>query len=90
MPAKVDTKTIKERSKILHRLNTELSSKYQRQFIGETVEILLENDDEQIYGLSKRYFKVYPETTNKKLKQNDLIKVKLVRYCKNGLYGEVL
>ena len=87
---RVNAKTIKERSKIVHRLNTELSSKYQRQFIGETAEILLENDNGQIYGLSERYFKVYPEKTKKKLKQNDLIRVKLVEYGKKGMYGDVL
>ena len=90
MQIRVKPKIIKERSKILHLLNAELSSKFQRQFIGETAEILLEKDDGQIYGLSERYFKVYPEKTQKKLKQNDLIKVKLARYGQKGLYGEVL
>jgi threonylcarbamoyladenosine tRNA methylthiotransferase MtaB len=90
MQTRVDTKIVKERSKILHRLNAKLSSQYQRQFIGESAEILLEKDDGKIYGLSERYFKVYPEKTKKKLKQNDLLRVKLVRYGKKGLYGDVL
>jgi threonylcarbamoyladenosine tRNA methylthiotransferase MtaB len=81
----VDIKIIKKRSKILHKLNIQLSAEFQRQFIGETAEILLESDNGQIYGLSERYFKVYPENTNKKLKQNELIKVKLVRYNKHEL-----
>ncbi|MBN1805237.1 MAG: tRNA (N(6)-L-threonylcarbamoyladenosine(37)-C(2))-methylthiotransferase MtaB [Sedimentisphaerales bacterium] len=90
MPDRVNIKNIKERSKILHRLDTQLRSQFQRQFIGETAEILLENNDEQIYGLSERYFRVYPEKTKKKLMKNDLIKVKLVRYTNDALYGEVL
>ena len=83
---------MKQIVKIYHRLNTELSSKFHRQFIGETAEILPEKDGGQIYGpgLSERYFKVYPEKTQTKLKQNDLIRLKLVGYGKKGLYGEVL
>ena len=50
----------------------------------------IEKSDGQIYGLSERYFKVYPEKTQKKLKQNDLIMVKLVKYGKKVLYGDVL
>ncbi len=65
MQGRVNIKIIKERSKILHSLNTELSQKFQQQFIGETAEILLENDDGQIYGRSERYFMVYLEKTRK-------------------------
>ncbi|MHC4726431.1 MAG: tRNA (N(6)-L-threonylcarbamoyladenosine(37)-C(2))-methylthiotransferase MtaB [Planctomycetota bacterium] len=90
MQGRVNIKTIKERSKILHCLNIELSQKFQRQFIGQTAEILLENDDVQIFGRSERYFMVYLEKTKKKLKKNDLIRVKLVRYGKRGMYGNVL
>ncbi len=87
MQAKVDMKTVKERSKILQRLNIELSQKFQRQFLGQTAEILLENDNGQIYGRSERYFMVYLEKTSKKLRKNDLIKAKLVRYGKQGMCG---
>ena len=90
MHNRVDIKTIKERSKILHRLNIELSQKFQQQFIGETAEILLENDDGQIYGRSERYFMVYLEKTGKKLKKNDLIRTKLIRYGEHGMYGNIL
>ncbi|HUU16466.1 MAG TPA: tRNA (N(6)-L-threonylcarbamoyladenosine(37)-C(2))-methylthiotransferase MtaB [Sedimentisphaerales bacterium] len=90
MQGRVGIKDIKERSKILHRLNIELSQKFQRQFIGQTAEILLENDDEQIYGRSERYFMVYLEKTRKKLKKNDLIRAKLVRYGEHGMYGDEL
>lgn len=90
MQGRVDIKIVKERSEILHRLNIELSQKFQQQFIGETAEILLENDNEQIYGRSERYFMVYLEKTRKKLKKNDLIRAKLVRYGENGICGDVL
>ena len=90
MQNRVNTKTIKERSKILHRLNIELSQKFQQQFIGEIAEILLENDDEQIYGRSERYFMVHLEKTGKKLKKNDLIRTKIIRNGENGMYGNLL
>jgi len=90
MHNRVNIKTIKERSKILRRLNIELSQKFQQQFIGETAEILLEKDDGQIYGRSERYFMVYLEKTGKKLKKNDLIRTKLIRYGEYGMYGNVL
>jgi threonylcarbamoyladenosine tRNA methylthiotransferase MtaB len=90
MQDRVNVQVIKERSKILRRLNIELSRKFQRQFIGQTAEILLENENGQICGRSERYFMVYLEKTWGKLKKNDLIKVKLVKYGEYGLYGEVL
>ncbi|MBW7992403.1 MAG: hypothetical protein FVQ84_20640 [Planctomycetes bacterium] len=67
-----------------------MSQKFQEQFIGETAEILLENDDRQIYGRSERYFIVCLEKAGKKLKKNDLVRTKLVRYGKHGMYGNVL
>ncbi len=86
----VDNRVIKDRSKILHNLNIELGQKYQQQFLGETAEILLENDDGEYYGRSERYFMVYLEKTEKKLKKNDLIRVKLVKYGKHGMIGQEL
>jgi len=88
----VDNRVIKDRSRILHNLNIELSQKFQQQFIGETAEILLENDDGQFCGRSERYFMVYleKEKTEKTLKKNDLIRVKLVKYGKHGMLGQTL
>ena len=86
----VDNRVIKDRSKILHNLNIELGRKYRQQFLGETAEILLENDDGEYYGRNERYFMVYLEKTGKKLKKNDLIRVKLVKYGKHGMLGQAL
>jgi tRNA A37 methylthiotransferase MiaB len=86
----VDNRVIKDRSKILHNLNIELGQKYRQQFLGETAEILLENNDGQLCGRSERYFMVYLEKTEKKLKKNDMIRVKLVKYGKHGMLGQAL
>jgi len=86
----VDNRVIKDRSKILHNLNIELGQKYRQQFLGETAEILLENNDGDYYGRSERYFMVYLEKTGKKLKKNDLVRVNLLENSKNGLMGQIL
>ncbi len=86
----VDNRVIKERSKILRNLNIELSQKFQQQFLGETAEILLENDDGQYYGRSERYFMVYLEKTDKKLKKNDLVRARLINNNEHKIIGQIL
>jgi threonylcarbamoyladenosine tRNA methylthiotransferase MtaB len=39
----VDKKVIRERSEILHELQSELARKYRQQFLGETAQVLIEN-----------------------------------------------
>ncbi|MFB0554596.1 MAG: tRNA (N(6)-L-threonylcarbamoyladenosine(37)-C(2))-methylthiotransferase MtaB [Phycisphaerae bacterium] len=90
MQGAVDNRVIKERSKILHNLNIELNQKFQQQFIGETAEILLENDDGQFCGRSERYFMVYLEKTEKKLKKNDLVRVRLLKNNNQRTIGQIL
>jgi threonylcarbamoyladenosine tRNA methylthiotransferase MtaB len=87
MQSAVDNRVIKKRSEILRDLDVESGLKYRRQFIGETAEILLENDNGQLCGRSERYFMVYLKKAEKKLKKNDLVKVKLVENHKNGIIG---
>ncbi len=86
----VDNRVIKDRSKILHNLNIELGRKYRQQFLGETAEILLENNDGQLCGRSERYFMVYLEKTEKKLKKNDLVRVMLLKNCEHKTIGQIL
>ncbi len=86
----VDNRVIKDRSKILHNLNIELGRKYQQQFLGETAEILLENDDGQLCGRSERYFMVYLEKTEKKLKKNDLVRARLLKNSNQRTIGQIL
>jgi len=86
----VDNRVIKARSRILHNLNIELNQKFQQRFIGETAEILLENDDGQFCGRSERYFMVYLEKTEKKLKKNDLVRVRLLKNSNQRTIGQIL
>jgi len=84
----VDTKVIKERSQILRELDIELGMKYRRQFLGQTAEILIENNNGQISGRSERYFTVYLKKTGKKQERNSIAIVKLLKNRKDGVIGE--
>jgi len=85
----LDTKVIKERSKILRDLNIELGMKYRRQFLGQTAEMLIENNNGQISGRCERYFTVYLKKTEKKQKKNTIVKVKLLKNRKDGVIGDL-
>jgi len=86
----VNKRVIKERSEILRPLDIQLGLKYRRQFLGETAEILVESDNGHICGRSERYFMVYLEKKSKKLRKNDLIRVKLVKNSEIGAIGTIL
>jgi len=85
----VDNKVIKERSQILRDLDIELGLKYRRQFLGETAEILIEEDNGQLSGRSERYFTVYLNKTANNQKRNRIIKVNLVKNSKDGVFGKL-
>lgn len=85
----VDNRVKKKRSQILRNLDIELGMKYRRQFLGETAEILVESNNGQLYGRSERYFKVLIENTKNKLKQNNLISVKLIENSEHGMIGRL-
>jgi threonylcarbamoyladenosine tRNA methylthiotransferase MtaB len=84
----VDNRVIKKRAQILRDLEIELGLNYRQQFIGETAVILVENSNGQARGRSERYFMVYLEKTGKKLKRNELARVKLVENSENGVIGQ--
>ena len=85
----VNTKVIKERSKILRDLDSQLQSDFRQQFIGETAGVLLENADSQPHGRAERYFFVEIQNNCKCLKKNDLLKVKLIGNNAACLIGEL-
>ena len=86
----VDNRVIKERSKILHNINADLSRNFRQKFIGEMVTVLLENSNGAICGRSERYFMVYFEKTGKKPKKNELVRVKLTENSENGAIGQAI
>jgi threonylcarbamoyladenosine tRNA methylthiotransferase MtaB len=86
----VDKKTLKKRSQRLHEVGTELGQTFRHQFIGETAEILIENDTDQIYGRSERYFQVFMEKQTGSPQKNHLVQVKLIENRKNEMIGNLL
>jgi len=87
MQDSIDKTVIKERSQILRDLDTMLGLKYRRQFLGETAEILIENNNGQRSGRSERYFTVYLKKTEKNKKRDSIVKVKLLENRKDGISG---
>ncbi len=90
MQNKVNTKVIKERSKILRELDAQLQREFRQQFIGETATVLIENGTSQPHGRAERYFMVYLGSHAQRVKRNDLVAVKLLEDSENGVIGEVL
>ena len=89
MEGVVDNKVIRERSEILHALDIKLSLKYRQQFLGKTAQVLLETNNGQPTGRSERYFMVSLKNSQKKVKENYVIKVKLLENHKGGMIGSV-
>ena len=87
MQSSVDTKVIKRRAQVMHDLNAELGRKFREQFIGESAEILVEDDGELPAGRSERYFMVVLPKTDAKPEKNDLVNVELVQNTEKGMVG---
>jgi threonylcarbamoyladenosine tRNA methylthiotransferase MtaB len=85
----VDNKVIKERSQILRDLDIELGLKYRRQFLGETAQVLIENNNGQLSGRSERYFTVNIDKTEKKHKNNNIVRVTLIENSESGMFGKI-
>ncbi len=86
----IDSKIIKERSKILREMDRKLQIHFRQQFISETAEVLLENDASRPHGRAERYFMVEIQGSCKGLKKNDLIKVRLIDNDKDRLIGKLI
>jgi len=89
MQGAVDNRVIKKRTEILRDLEIELGRAYRQQFIGETAEILVENNNGRVCGRSERYFMVYLEKTTQKVERNELVRAKLLENSEDGVIGEM-
>ena len=85
----VDNRVIKERSRILRRLDIELGQKYRRQFLGETAQVLIENNNGQLSGRSERYFTVNIDKTGKGRNNNSIVGVRLIENGEFGMTGSI-
>ena len=85
----VDNRVIKKRTEILRDLEIELGRAYRQQFIGETAEILVENNNGRVCGRSERYFMVYLEKTTQKIERNEIVRTKLLQNGEDGVIGKM-
>jgi len=73
LAGRVDAKTAAERSRILRRLDGELSLRFREQFLGQKAAVLIERGGNRARGRSERYFMV--EVTGGAARRNDIVKV---------------
>jgi len=86
----VSNKVIKERSQILRDLDVEIGLKYRRQFIGETAQVLIENNNGKLSGRSERYFMVYLNKIEGKTIRNNVVEAKLIENKESGMRGAIV
>ncbi len=89
MDGPVNKRVVKERAQKLRDLDIELGWQFRQQFIGESVQILVENNNGTPSGRSERYFSVYLDKTTSKVQKGELVKVKLIKNNKNGMIGQL-
>jgi threonylcarbamoyladenosine tRNA methylthiotransferase MtaB len=103
MKGKVDSKIIKKRAEILRKLGEELAFNFREQFVGETAEVLLENEN-PLSGRCERYFMVYldPLLQNQsswvpakdmrgsllRYEKNEIVRVKITEVTEEGATAE--
>lgn len=87
MPNRVQGNIIRERSRVLRQVDTELAREFRGQFLGQTCEILVEKQNKQTYGRCERYFKVFLEPGKEMPRANALVRVMLKDHCKDGVSG---
>ena len=89
MPHQIPGPVIRERSERLRRLNADLGRAFRESFIGQQVDILVENIGKRPSGRCERYFKVYLEH-DEQIKKNDLLRVRLEGHYHDGMCAHLL
>jgi threonylcarbamoyladenosine tRNA methylthiotransferase MtaB len=79
---------IKTRAQTLRNLSDTLGRKFVEQFVGQTCEVLIE-DDKTMSGRCERYFMVKVKSKNEKVKRkNEIIKVRIREVSSEGAAAE--
>jgi len=80
---------VKERTRVLQQLSAELGRRYREQFVGESAEVLVEDNNGTARGRSERYFMVCIDGVQGKLRRNELQVVRLVANREDGMAGRL-
>ena len=87
----VGSEIIKERSKILQKINKEMFDNFNKQQIGKVFEVVIEEFvDGYFIGHSKNYTKVYIKKENEADLTNEIVNVKVLSFYKNGVAGIII
>ncbi len=88
MPQQVSEKTKKQRSQQMLALAEENANKFQQGFLGKTLEVLWEKKAGGVWsGLTGNYIRIYARVKGDLT--NRLLPVKMVKFYRDGLWGEV-
>lgn len=89
MEGHLDPKIINERTHILLNIAKTLQTKYEKSFINQSFEVITEQKKNGYYlSHSSNYLEINI-LTEKEIKENMLIKVKIIKYDDNKLIGEI-
>lgn len=90
MPDQIPGDIIKERAKTLRRIGDSKYESYLNQFIGRTVDVVIEGGEDkgQRKGLSQHYLPVWVDA--EAARQGDLLKVSVTRRGEQGLEGTLV
>lgn len=76
LKGRVDPAAVKERCRILRKLDKELAFNFRQQFLGEKSVVLVEKTGDIVCGTAERYFEVEIQN-GESLSKNDLIEVRI-------------
>lgn len=89
MEGHLDPKIINERTHILLNLAKSMQTKYESEFINQSFEVITEQKKNGYYlSHSSNYLEINI-LTKEEIKENMLVKVKIIKYDNNKLIGEV-
>lgn len=86
----VSNQVIKQRSRILRELDSQLAHRFRQQFVGQKVKVLLENSGGKTNGRTERYFMVELDDPKQKFKKNTIIEAEISKNKKDRTIGEVV
>lgn len=87
MNEQIEAQIKKERVKKIVELSNNLEEKYEKKFIGETLDVLIENSPNESHGHTDNYLEI---NIKEKLKYNQLYSVKITEIIDNKIYGIII
>lgn len=88
MPDQIDEYVKKERVHMLQELSDKKSEEYQTRFLGQTLQVLIEQEKDGITdGHTGNYIKVY---TDQEFERGSIESMRMIKLYRDGIWGEKL